>query len=244
MLDHLISGKWLTARAAFGIWEASANDETVMLENGTRFEFLRNQEEKPEGSPNLCLADFIMPEARGKTDYIGAFVATAGIGIEQYLEKFERENDDYRAIMLKILADRLAEAFTELLHRKIRTEFWGYAAKENLELNDMLREKYQGIRPAPGYPACPDHTEKGTLWELLDVEASIGLQLTESYAMYPTAAVSGFYFSHPDARYFSVGKIDRDQLESYAERKGMSRVEAEQWLMPNLGYDPDAASVA
>ncbi len=232
MLDHLISGKWLTARAAFGIWEASANDETVMLENGTRFEFLRNQEEKPEGSPNLCLADFIMPEARGKTDYIGAFVATAGIGIEQYLEKFERENDDYRAIMLKILADRLAEAFTELLHRKIRTEFWGYAAKENLELNDMLREKYQGIRPAPGYPACPDHSEKQKIFDLLEAEKNLGVQLTENYAMYPAATVSGYYFARPEAKYFNVGKLLSDQLEDYARRKGVT-VAFLRKIMPN-----------
>jgi 5-methyltetrahydrofolate--homocysteine methyltransferase len=169
---------------------------------------------------------------------------TAGIGIDEHDERFEQDHDDYSAIILKALADRLAEAAAEYLHERVRRELWGYAADEQLSNDELIAEQYRGIRPAPGYPACPDHTEKDKLWTLLGVEQSIGLKLTESYAMVPTAAVSGFYFSHPDARYFSVGKIDRDQLQSYAKRKGMSVVEAEKWLMPNLGYDPDAADAA
>jgi 5-methyltetrahydrofolate--homocysteine methyltransferase len=177
-------------------------------------------------------------------DYIGAFAVTAGIGIDEHVERFEQQHDDYNAIILKALADRLAEASAEYLHERVRREFWGYAADEQLSNDDLIGEKYKGIRPAPGYPACPDHTEKGKLWTLLDVESSIDLRLTESYAMFPTAAVSGFYFPHPDARYFSVGKVDRDQVESYAERKGISVVEAEKWLAPNLGYDRNAADAA
>ena len=205
---------------------------------------LRQQRSKPSGQPQNCLADYVAPVESGKADYIGAFAVTAGIGIEEHVARFEAEHDDYSSIILKALADRLAEATTEYLHERVRQEHWGYASKERLSNAELIRETYTGIRPAPGYPACPDHTEKAKLWELLDVEASIGLRLTESYAMYPTAAVSGFYFSHPDARYFAVGKIDSDQLESYAERNGMSRVEAEKWLMPNLGYEPNAADVA
>jgi 5-methyltetrahydrofolate--homocysteine methyltransferase len=205
---------------------------------------LRQQRAKPSGQPQNCLADYVAPAKSGKADHIGAFAVTAGIGIEEHVERFEKDHDDYSAIILKALADRLAEALAEYLHERVRREYWAYAPTERLSNAELISESYGGIRPAPGYPACPDHTEKARLWELLDVESAIGLQLTESYAMYPTAAVSGFYFSHPDARYFSVGKIDRDQLESYAERKGMSRVEAERWLMPNLGYDPDAANVA
>ena len=169
---------------------------------------------------------------------------TAGIGIEEHVERFESDHDDYSSIILKALADRLAEASAEYMHERVRREFWGYESGESLSNSDLIAEKYRGIRPAPGYPACPDHTEKGVLWELLDIEASIGLKLTDSYAMYPTAAVSGFYFSHPDAKYFAVGKVDRDQVESYAARKGITVQQAERWLMPNLGYDPDAASAA
>ena len=177
-------------------------------------------------------------------DHIGAFTVTAGIGIEEHIKRFESQHDDYSAILLKALAHRLAEAFAEYLHEYIRKEYWAYAKEESFNNEDLIRERYRGIRPAPGYPACPDHTEKAKLWSLLDVEKNIELRLTDSYAMYPTAAVSGFYFSHPDARYFSVGKIDRDQLESYAARKGASTAEAEKWLAPNLGYDPNAASAA
>jgi 5-methyltetrahydrofolate--homocysteine methyltransferase len=169
---------------------------------------------------------------------------TAGIGIDEHVERFEKAHDDYSSIILKALADRLAEALAEYMHQRTRREFWAYASDEQLTNQDRIGEKYRGIRPAPGYPACPDHTEKGKLWQLLDVEASIGLKLTESYAMYPTAAVSGFYFAHPDARYFAVGKIGRDQVESYARRQGISIADAERWLSPNLGYDPSTANAA
>jgi len=205
---------------------------------------LRQQRSKAAGQAQYCLSDFVAPAASKLRDYVGAFAVTAGIGIDEHVARFEKDHDDYNAIILKALADRLAEACAEYLHERVRREHWAYAAGEELSNDDLIAEKYAGIRPAPGYPACPDHTEKAKLWKLLDVEASIGLSLTDSYAMFPTAAVSGFYFSHPDARYFPVGKIDRDQLRSYAERKGMSVVEAERWLAPNLGYDPNAADVA
>jgi 5-methyltetrahydrofolate--homocysteine methyltransferase len=169
---------------------------------------------------------------------------TAGIGIDEHVARFEAAHDDYSSILLKALADRLAEALAEYLHERVRKEFWAYDSAEKLSGQDLIAERYSGIRPAPGYPACPDHTEKGKLWSLLDVDRAIGLRLTDSYAMYPTAAVSGFYFSHPEARYFSVGKIARDQLESFADRKGLSIAEAEKWLAPNLGYDPAAADAA
>ena len=205
---------------------------------------LRQQRSKSAKQAQNCLADYVAPADSGKADYVGAFAVTAGIGIDEHVASFEAEHDDYSAIILKALADRLAEASAEYLHERVRRDFWGYSPKEQLSNAELISETYTGIRPAPGYPACPDHTEKAKLWDLLDVDASIGLQLTESFAMFPTAAVSGFYFSHPDARYFAVGKIDSDQLASYAERKGMSRVEAEKWLMPNLGYEPNAADVA
>jgi len=194
---------------------------------------LRQQNAKPAGRRNLSLADFIAPRDSGVRDYIGAFAVTAGIGIEKKLAELERRHDDYGAIMLKALADRLAEAFTELLHRRVRREFWGYAKDETLGNDALIAEQYRGIRPAPGYPACPDHTEKGPLFELLRAER-IGMRLTESYAMYPAASVSGFYFSHPESQYFAVGKIGRDQLEDYARRKGIAVAEAERWLAPNL----------
>jgi 5-methyltetrahydrofolate--homocysteine methyltransferase len=205
---------------------------------------LRQQRAKAEGQAQGCLADFVAPIDSGLSDYIGAFAVTAGFGIDEHVERFQKAHDDYSAIILKALADRLAEALAEYMHERVRTDFWAYEPSESLSNADLIAEKYRGIRPAPGYPACPDHTEKGTLWNLLDVEASIGLKLTESYAMYPTAAVSGFYFSHPDARYFAVGKVDRDQVVSYAERKNMNLVEAEKWLTPNLGYDPTEANAA
>ena len=170
-------------------------------------------------------------------DYIGGFTVTAGLGIEKWVEKFEEEHDDYNSILLKALADRLAEAFAELMHQKMRREYWSYASAEELENEDLIKEKYQGIRPAPGYPACPDHTEKRNLFELLDVENKIGVSLTESYAMYPAASVSGMYYAHPDAKYFGLGKIERDQVEDYAVRKGLSLEETEKWLSPNLNYD-------
>ncbi len=252
MLDRIIDEKWLQAKAVFGFHPANSDghDDLLVYANENREDVvmrlchLRQQRAKPSNQPQNCLADYVAPADSGKADYIGSFAVTAGIGIEEHVARFEAEHDDYSSIILKALADRLAEATAEYLHARVRQEYWGYAPKERLSNTELIRETYTGIRPAPGYPACPDHTEKGKLWELLDVEASIGLQLTESYAMYPTAAVSGFYFSHPDARYFAVGKIDSDQLASYAKRNGISRVEAEKWLMPNLGYEPNAADVA
>ncbi len=197
---------------------------------------LRQQVRKAPNQPNLALADYIAPAASGKVDYLGGFAVTAGIGIEALLERYEKDHDDYNAIMVKALADRLAEAFAELMHERVRKEFWGYAAHEKLSNEELIKESYQGIRPAPGYPACPDHTQKSTLFELLQVEKNTGITLTESFAMYPTAAVSGWYFSHPEARYFGVGKINKDQVSDWAQRKGISLEDAERWLAPNLGY--------
>ncbi len=199
--------------------------------------FMRQQGQKAANVPNICLSDFIVPLESGKTDYIGGFAVTTGIGIEALIEKYDREHDDYNSIMVKALADRLAEAFAELMHKRVRTEFWGYAPLEHLDSESLIGEKYQGIRPAPGYPACPDHTEKRALFDLLDAEAKIGITLTESYAMYPASSVSGWYFSHEQARYFPVGKIAKDQLDDYARRKNMDVEEAEKWLAPNLNYD-------
>jgi 5-methyltetrahydrofolate--homocysteine methyltransferase len=252
MLDKVIAEKWLTARAVIGFHPANAHEHDDVLiyaderreDVAYRLVHLRQQRSKAEGQPQSCLADYVAPAGNGHTDYVGAFAVTAGIGIDEHVERFEKAHDDYSSIVLKALADRLAEALAEYMHERARREFWAYAADEQLSNDERIAESYRGIRPAPGYPACPDHTEKGTLWRLLDVEANIGLQLTDSYAMYPTAAVSGFYFSHPDARYFAVGRIDRDQVGSYAERKGISIEEAEKWLAPNLGYDPHAAEVA
>jgi 5-methyltetrahydrofolate--homocysteine methyltransferase len=198
---------------------------------------LRQQNQKPTGNPNLGLADFIAPKASGAHDYIGAFAVTAGIGIEKKLAEFEKKHDDYSAIMLKALADRLAEAFTELLHQRVRREFWGYGRDEGLDNAALIAEQYRGIRPAPGYPACPEHTEKGPLFDLLNARRA-GIELTESYAMHPASSVSGFYFSHPRSQYFAVGRIGRDQVADYARRKGVPLAEAERWLAPNLGYEP------
>jgi 5-methyltetrahydrofolate--homocysteine methyltransferase len=193
---------------------------------------------KPDDRSNQSLADLIAPKESGVRDYIGAFAVTSGIGIDDRVEAYEAKHDDYNAILLKALADRLAEAFAELMHRRVRREFWGYAADEALSVEDLIAEKYRGIRPAPGYPACPDHTEKGPLFELLDAPDNAGITLTESFAMLPTAAVSGFYFSHPDAHYFATGRIDRDQVEEYAKRKGMDLAVVERWLAPVLSYEP------
>src|SRR3989304_1183046 len=201
-----------------------------------RFHTLRQQASRPTGKPNYCLADFVAPKSSGVKDYIGAFAVTSGIGIEARVRAFETRPDDYSAIMLKSLADRLAEAFAEHLHQRVRREFWGYAAEETLDSEAMIREEYRGIRPAPGYPACPDHTEKGDLFRLLGAP-QVGITLTESYAMWPAAAVSGFYFSHPESRYFAVGKIGRDQAEDYARRKALALPDAERWLAPALNYD-------
>ena len=229
---------------------ATDHDDVLIYANEGRSEaisricYLRQQRSKAEGHAQSCLGDFIAPSETGISDYIGAFAVTAGIGIDEHVERFEKEHDDYSSIILKALADRLAEALAEFMHERVRKEFWAYEPDENLNNRDLIAEKYRGIRPAPGYPACPDHTEKSVLWELLDIEANIGLQLTESYAMYPTAAVSGFYFAHPDSKYFTLGKVGRDQIESYAKRKGWTIAEAELWLAPNLGYDPNAVDVA
>jgi 5-methyltetrahydrofolate--homocysteine methyltransferase len=203
---------------------------------------LRQQMAKPAGQPNWCLADFIAPKPvtpkeSGVQDYIGAFVVTTGINEAARAKAFEAAHDDYSAILFKSLCDRLAEAFAERMHQRVRREFWGYASDETLANADLIDEKYRGIRPAPGYPACPEHSEKGALFDLLDAPAATGVTLTESYAMWPAASVSGFYFSHPDARYFAVAKIDRDQVADYAQRKGWHLIEAEKWLAPNLAYN-------
>jgi 5-methyltetrahydrofolate--homocysteine methyltransferase len=248
MLDRIVNEKWLTARAVIGFYPANTvdDDDIAVYADDTRhlkrisLHQLRQQKSKPDGRGHWCLADFIAPAGSGRADHIGCFAVTAGIGIDEHVARFEAAHDDYSSIMLKALADRLAEAFAERMHERVRREFWGYAAGEHLDNQALINEAYRGIRPAPGYPACPDHTEKANLWALMDAESNTGIRLTESFAMFPTAAVSGFYFSHPDARYFAVGKIDRDQVASYAKRKGLSLREAERWLAPNLGYDPDA----
>jgi 5-methyltetrahydrofolate--homocysteine methyltransferase len=206
---------------------------------GLKLHFLRQQADKPADRPDFCLADFVAPKASGVADWIGGFAVTAGIGIEKHLERFEREHDDYSSILLKALADRLAEAFAERLHERVRREYWGYAPGEALDNDALINEKYRGIRPAPGYPACPDHTEKTTLFELLDATKNTGIELTEGFAMYPAAAVSGWYFSHPGSQYFVVGRLTREQVEDYAKRKGWTLAQAERWLAPSLDYDTD-----
>ena len=205
----------------------------------TRFHFLRQQAQKRQNQPNSSLVDYIAPKESGVDDYIGFFAVTSGIGIEALLAKYEAEHDDYNSIMVKALADRLAEAFAEYMHFKVRTDFWGFAKQEELDNEDLIAEKYVGIRPAPGYPACPEHTEKRILFKLLDAENNAGIRLTESCAMYPASSVSGFYFSHPESRYFGVGKLQKDQLVDYAQRKGKSLEEIEKWLGPNLAYNPE-----
>jgi 5-methyltetrahydrofolate--homocysteine methyltransferase len=248
MLKQIVRERWLTARAVFGLFPAnSVDDDDVEVytdesrtEVRTRLHFLRQQKGKPDGQPHTALADFIAPKSSGKKDYIGAFAVTAGIGIEPHIERFEKAHDDYSSIMLKALADRFAEAMAERLHERVRREFWGYAPEERFTNDQLIKEDYRGIRPAPGYPSCPDHTEKATLWQLLDPTTAVGITLTESFAMYPTAAVSGWYFSHPGSHYFPLGKIDLDQVQNYAARKKMSLEEAQRWLSPSLGYDADA----
>jgi 5-methyltetrahydrofolate--homocysteine methyltransferase len=262
MLNKIIAEKWLTANAVFGLFPANsvdgddieiyqvderdprkgdaAGDPTAAPIPSRRVAMtwhnLRQQTKKPEDIPNYCLADYIAPKESGVKDYIGAFAVTAGIGIDARVAEFEKQHDDYSAILLKALADRLAEAFAELLHARVRREFWGYAADENLDNEALIAEKYRGIRPAPGYPACPEHSEKGPLFELLQAPLNAGITITESFAMLPTAAVSGFYFSHPQAQYFATGKIDKDQVADYARRKGWTLEEAERWLAPVLSY--------
>ncbi len=245
MLDQLIAENWLQARAVIGFFPVNVvqDDDIELYTDESRQEVqyvlhhIRQQMAKTDRA-NSCLADFIAPKDSGIADYLGAFVVTTGVGIEAHIQRFEAQYDDYSSIMLKALADRLAEAFAERLHERVRKEFWGYAADEQLSNEELIKEKYRGIRPAPGYPACPDHTEKATLWQLLQPDQRIGVSLTENFAMYPTAAVSGWYFSHPEAAYFGTGKIDRDQVLDYAARKGWTLDEAEKWLAPILGYDP------
>lgn len=247
MLDKIISEKWFTAKGVIGLFPANSigHDDIEVYTNEDRdglletLHSLRQQTQRPPGQPNYALADFVAPEELHVKDYIGAFACAAGFGMEDRIKAFEDDHDDYSAIMLKALADRFAEAFAERLHQRVRTELWGYNDDNDLDNDALIAEKYQGIRPAPGYPACPDHTEKPKLWKLLDVEKNTGITLTDSYAMYPTAAVSGWYFSHPDSRYFGLGKINKDQVENYAKRKGFSLQETERWLAPNLGYDPE-----
>jgi 5-methyltetrahydrofolate--homocysteine methyltransferase len=244
LLDRIVRERLLTARGVFGLFPAAAVDDDIELyrdEGRTRrlatIHTLRQQMAKPPGRPNLALADYVAPRESGVADHVGAFAVTTGVGLDALVAEFASRHDDYSAILAKALADRLAEAFAERLHERVRREFWGYARAESLDNTELIKEAYQGIRPAPGYPACPDHTEKRTLFELLDVERKTGIALTESFAMTPTAAVSGWYFWHPEARYFGVGKIGRDQVEDYARRKGMTVGEAERWLSPNLGYE-------
>ncbi|SOU07568.1 methionine synthase [Xanthomonas arboricola] len=265
MLRTIVAEKWLTAKAVFGLWPANAvGDDVVVLtapaESGignresqgdasapdhSRFSiphslhFLRQQVDKPIDRPDFCLADFIAPKSSGKQDWIGAFAVTAGIGIEPHVARFEAAHDDYNAILLKALADRLAEALAERLHQRVRTEFWGYVEDETLDNEALIAERYRGIRPAPGYPACPEHSEKRTLFDLLDAERHTTMTLTESFAMLPTAAVSGYYFSHPKSQYFVVGRLGKEQVADYAKRKGITVALAERWLASNLDYDPE-----
>lgn len=237
MLEKIISEKRLTANAAIGFYPChSKGDDVILRDEDVNFNFLRNQQQKKDDLPNLCLSDFVAPEKSSLTDYIGFFVVTAGIGLEKWVEKYKEDNDDYNAIMMKIMADRLAEAFAEIIHEEVRKVHWGYAGDENLDLEQLLKVDYQGIRPAPGYPACPEHSEKRKLFDLLEVEDNIGCHLTENFAMYPAASVSGYYFAHPDSQYFNAGKLGKDQVEDYAKRKNMSFEEIERLLNSNLNY--------
>jgi 5-methyltetrahydrofolate--homocysteine methyltransferase len=240
ILKRILDEKLLTAKAIFGIFKANSNETDDILifdENNdqkTKFITLRQQAQRSKGKDYLALSDFIAPESSGKTDYMGAFCVTTGFGTDELAQEYEKANDDYNAIMVKALADRFAEAYAEFLHKKVRTEYWGYANQENLTNEELIAEKYKGIRPAPGYPACPDHLEKHAIWDLLKVEENIGVYLTESLAMFPTASVSGYYFGSPHAKYFGLGKIAEDQLKDYSVRKGTSLQEARKWLSPNL----------
>jgi 5-methyltetrahydrofolate--homocysteine methyltransferase len=251
VLKQLTAERWLRASAVVGLFPANAVDDDIEVYTDEsrrhvahRVHTLRQQKSKPAGQSHFALADFVAPKTAGVRDWIGAFAVTAGIGLDEKVREFEARHDDYGAIMLKALADRLAEALAERMHERVRRELWGYAPDERFTNDQLVREDYRGIRPAPGYPACPDHTEKGTLWRMLEVEARTGIRLTESYAMHPTAAVSGWYFSHPEAKYFQVGRIDADQVQDYALRKGYPFAEAERWLAPILGYDVTATATA
>jgi 5-methyltetrahydrofolate--homocysteine methyltransferase len=243
MLDWIVENRILKASGILGFFPANANgDDIEVYKDENRSEILasfinlRSQAKKTNTAPNLCLADFLAPRTSGRIDYLGVFAVTAGLGIEEQLKRFEKDHDDYSSIMLKALADRLAEAFTELLHKNVRKEFWGYAAEEEMGLEDLILEKYQGIRPAHGYPACPDHSEKETIFRLLGIEEKTGIRLTGSHAMVPAASVSGLMFAHPQSRYFYVGRIGRDQAIDYARRKGTDLKTVEKWLANNLNY--------
>jgi len=244
LLDKIINEKWLTAKAVIGIWNANAvGDDIEIYTDDSRdelkkvFHTLRQQGQKSSNIPNIALADFIAPKETGLKDYIGGFAVTSGLGIEKWLKKFADDHDDYNKIMLQALSDRLAEAFAELMHKKVRTEYWGYSKDEKLDYDELIKEKYRGIRPAPGYPACPDHTEKSILFDILDAEKNACIRLTESLAMYPASSVSGMYYAHPKSRYFGLGKIGKDQVKDYAKRKEMTVEEVERWMSPNLNYD-------
>jgi 5-methyltetrahydrofolate--homocysteine methyltransferase len=244
MLEKIVEEKWLTAQAVVGFWPAArkGSDDIELYRDEKRSEslatlhHLRQQTAKADGKPNLSLADYIAPADSGVADYIGGFCVTTGHGVSERAAQYEAEHDDYSSIMLKALADRLAESFAEHMHRLVRTELWGYAPDESLDNNALIRERYRGIRPAPGYPACPDHTEKATLFTLLDASAETGVTLSDNYAMSPASSVSGFYYSHPECKYFAIGKIGKDQLEDLAARKGESLAVMERWLRPNLNY--------
>ncbi|MBM3809940.1 MAG: methionine synthase, partial [Acidimicrobiia bacterium] len=250
LLDRIIAERLLRARGVYGFFAAHTVGDDVALyaDDGRtaetmRFHFLRQQIDRGDAHPCRSLSDFIAPAGSGFSDHLGAFAVTAGIGLSGLGDRFRAQHDDYNAIMAEAIADRLAEAFAECLHKRVRDE-WGYGRAENLSPAELILEKYRGIRPAAGYPASPDHTEKGPLWQLLNVEAAAGITLTESFAMWPGSSVSGLYFAHPEARYFTLGKIDRDQVADYAQRKQMSVAEVERWLGPNLNYDPAARNDA
>ena len=242
MLKRIVDEKWLTAKAVFALWPANSDGDDVIAQVDGRAEpihFLRQQVDKPAERPDFCLADFIAPQSSGKQDWIGAFAVTAGLGIDPHIQRYEADHDDYNAILLKALADRLAETLAERVHQRVRTEFWGYAANESLDVDALIDEKYRGIRPAPGYPACPEHSEKATIFRLLDPATNAGMNLTENFAMTPASAVSGYYFSHPGSQYFVVGRVSKEQAIDYAKRKDVTLAQVERWLASNLDYDPE-----
>ena len=247
MLEKIVAEKWFRPRAVIGFWPANSDTDDIILyaddnrqAERQRLHFLRQQMQRKNSRANFCLSDFVAPADSGVADYLGGFAVTAGEGVDAAVAKFEAAQDDYNAIMVKALADRLAEAFAEHMHERVRREFWGYAATEDLDNDALIAERYQGIRPAPGYPACPDHTEKRLLFGLLDAEQNAGIRLSENFAMLPASSVSGFYFSHPESCYFGVGRIDKDQVADYAARKGETIEEIERWLAPNLNYERGA----
>jgi 5-methyltetrahydrofolate--homocysteine methyltransferase len=245
LLDEIVEQKLLQSKGVIGFYPTISYGDDIIIykdhdlsEELTEFHFLRQQTKKRAGQPNSSLADYIAPQEAGITDYVGFFAVTAGIGIEDIISKYKKANDDYMVILTKAVADRLAEAFAERMHERVRKEFWRYSEEEDLKNEDLIAEKYSGIRPAPGYPACPDHTEKRLLFDLLEVEKNAEIELTESFAMYPASSVSGIYFSHPQSKYFRVGNIGEDQVSEYALRKSCTKEEVEKWLSPNLDYDP------